>query len=677
MKKLLLLIIALLPILVSAQKFSPQEISRYQQQAKAVTIIRDDYGVPHIYAQTDAQVVFGLMYSQCEDNFKGIERNYLYQLGRQAEVDGASNLYTDVQLQMIADSADAIKDYKASPIWFKKLMDAFADGINYYLYKHPEVKPLVFKHFEPWYALMFTDGSVSATVTGGLNLSETAKFYGASGPDLGKLLQAKPKTIQDELDEREIGSNGFAIAPKLSASKHAMLYINPHVPFYFRSEVQLVSNEGLNVYGAVTWGQFFVYQGFNQHCGWMHTSSNADVGDLYAEKVSKKDGKWYYEYNGQQKPVTERQLTLNIKDGDKLTQKTITAYYTHHGPVLGARNGKWLSLRNDNRSYPALLESWLITKANTFAEYKKAMDIGHNATNNTVYADDQGNIAFWYGNFMPKRDPKLDWTQPVDGTTPATEWQGLHRQDEIVHVYNPSTGWIENCNSTPYTSSGVASPDKTKYLAYMAPDGQNYRGVNAIKLFGDAKNLTMDDLIKKGYDKYLTAFDVLLPPLFKAYDAAPDSTKALLKEPIKILQDWDRRSAVNSVATTLAFEWGSGMMRFLPRATSSEAGTYQTERTEAMLKRIIPKQLTDELTTVIKSLQSRYGDWKMQWGDINRYQRPANGMFDDNAPSIPVGQVSSLFGQLPSFVSRAMNGAKKRYGYSGNSFIAAIEFGPK
>ncbi|MES2278720.1 MAG: penicillin acylase family protein [Bacteroidota bacterium] len=676
-KQLLAIFISVLPFLASAQKATLKEIARYKQQAKAVTIIRDNYGVPHIYAQTDAQVVFGLMYSQCEDNFKGIERNYLYQLGRQAEVDGENNLYTDVQLQMIADSADAIKDYKASPVWFKKLMDAFADGINYYLYKHPEVKPLVFKHFEPWYALMFTDGSVSATVTGGLSLNETARFYGTPGMDLGKLNLPKPKTVQEELDEREIGSNGFAISPKLSASKHAMLYINPHVPFYFRSEVQLVSNEGLNVYGACTWGQFFVYQGFNQHCGWMHTSSNADVGDLYAEKVTKKDGKWYYEYNGEQKPVTERKLTINIKQGDKPVPKTFTGYFTHHGPVLGARNGKWLALRNDNRSYPALLESWLITKANTFAEYKKAMDIGHNATNNTVYADDQGNIAFWYGNFMPKRDPKLDWTQPVDGTIPATEWQGLHKQDEIVHVYNPSTGWIENCNSTPFSSSGAASPDKTKYPAYMAPDGENYRAVNAIRMFGNAKNISMDDLMKMGYDKYLTAFDVLLPPLFKAYDAAADSTKALLKEPIQVLRDWDRRSAVNSVATTLGFEWGTSLMRLLPRAKSSEDGTFQTARTEAMLKSVTPKQLLDDLSGVVKSLQSRYGDWNVQWGDINRYQRPANGMFDDNAPSIPVGQVSSLFGQLPSFVSRPMAGTKKRYGYSGNSFIAAVEFGPK
>jgi acyl-homoserine lactone acylase PvdQ len=661
----------LLPLFSFSQKYTTTEISRFEQEARSVTIIRENWGVPHIYGKTDAAVVFGLMYTQCEDNFKGIEQNYLYQLGKQTETSGEKNLYTDVQLQLIADTADAIKDYKASPLWFRKLMDAFADGMNYYLYKHPEVKPAVFQRFEPWFALMFTDGSVSATVTGGISLNETSKFYGGEPQTLGAVYKS------DNIDEREIGSNGFAIAPSRSASGNALLYINPHVPFYFRSEVQLVSDEGLNVYGAVTWGQFFVYQGFNQHCGWMHTSSNADVGDLYAEKVTKKDGQWFYEYNGQLKPVSTRKLILKIKKGDQFEQREITGYFTHHGPILGSRDGKWLALKANNRSYNALLESWLITKANTFAEYKKAMGLLSNATNNTVYADDRGNIAFWYGNFMPKRDPKLDWTLPVDGTTPATEWQGLHSLDETVHVYNPATGWIENCNSTPFTSSGISSPDKTLYPAYMAPDGQNFRAINAIKLLDNNQKISLDELISKGYDHYLAAFDVLLPPLFNAYNMAEDSTKQKLGEPFRILQQWDRRAAANSIASTLTIEWGTLMLRELPVAKTAEAGTYQTERINTMLKNMSNKQMLELFSKALNNLQNLYGTWQINWGDINRYQRPADGIsFNDSLPSLPVGLTSSAFGQLPSFVSRTMN-TKKRYGYSGNSFIAAVEFGSR
>ncbi len=665
-----------LPAFSSAQKFTSAEIKRFEHEAQNVTIIRDNWGVPHIYGNTDADAVFGLMYAQCEENFAGIERNYLYQLGKQTEADGEKNLYTDVQLQLIADSADAIKDYQQADPKFKKLLDAFADGMNYYLYKHPELKPLVFHHFEPWYALMFTDGSVAATITGGISLNETKDFY-TDGPEkLGTNLFSPKQNLEAVLPERETGSNGFAIAPKKSASGHALLYINPHVPFYFRSEVQMISKEGLNAYGAVTWGQFFIYQGFNAHCGWMHTSSYADVADLYEEKVHKRSNRWFYEYEGKEKPVMERKLVFKVKEGDQTITKNITGFYTGHGPVLGSRNGKWLSLKANNRSYNALLESWLITKANNFAQYKTAMDLLSNATNNTVYADDKGNIAFWYGNFMPKRSIDFDWRQPVDGSTKATEWQGLHPLNEIVQVINPATGWIQNCNSTPFTSSGKDSPDKTKYPAYMAPDGENFRGINASRLLSGSGKLTMDELIAKGYDHYLTAFDVLLPSLFKAFDAAPDSLKNRLAEPVQVLKAWDRKSAIHSVATSLAVDWGSKMLLALPKAKSSEEATYQTERVNALLKTIRPEQELLFLSEAIRNLQLRYGSWKTEWGDINRYQRPADAVFSDIKPSFPVAQVASAFGQLPSFVSRTMD-TKKRYGYSGNSFIAAVEFGPK
>jgi len=661
----------LLPLCALAQRFSKTDIARFEAEAKSVTIIRDNWGVPHIYAKTDAAVVFGLLYSECEDNFKGVERNYLNVLGRTAEADGQAAVYNDLLMRLAEDTTDAIKDYKVCPPYFKKLLNAFADGVNYYLYKHPEVKPVALTYFEPWYALMFTDGSVGATITGGATVNDVERFYSKGEPLIGYSRNLN----NDEL--KETGSNGFAISPSKSASGKALLYINPHVPFYFRSEVELVSDEGLHVYGAVTWGQFFVYQGFNKHCGWMHTTSNADVADLYAEKVSKQNGGFVYEYNGQQKPVTSQKAIIKyIKDG-RLQQSAFTTYYTHHGPVMGSRDGKWLALKANNRSLNALLESWLIIKANNFEEYKAAMGLLSNATNNTVYADDRGNTALWYGNFVPKRDPKYDWTLPVDGTTSATEWQGVHPLDEIVHVYNPASGFIQNCNATPYAAAGKSSPDKSKYPAYMAPDGQNFRGVNAINLLREARKLTLDSVIAKGYDKYLAAFDVMLPPLFRIYEQSDDSVKEQYAEPFKELQNWDKRASATSVGTTLAILWGNTMMaEQMPRAKTAEEGTYATDRITAMAKKTDLHVQFNYFTKVLDDLKAKYGTWKVQWGDINRYQRPADGVFDDSKPSIPVGQVSSAFGQLPSFVSRQMPGTQKRYGYSGNSFIAAVEFGP-
>jgi len=703
--------------------FSAEEIRRYETEAKAVTVIRDDWGVPHIYGKTDAETVFGLMYVECQTDFSRVEKNYLEMLGRQAEAYGENYLYTDVMMRLIYDSAQAVADYEKSPAWMHKLLDAFADGVNYYLYKHPETKPLVLGRFQPWYPLMFTDGSVSATSLGGVRPDEIKSFYSKNPmagivpvrkvsavermvlADRGILPPAEPQTGSGdggpndhgsrgssaagdgshnvpspaEWDE-EKGSNGFALAGFRTASEATELYINPHVPFYFRMEAQLVSEEGLNVYGAVTWGQFFIYQGFNAHCGWMHTSSYADVADLYEEKASQGEKGWVYEYEGQKKPVTTKPFTIYYKKDSSLQSLPVTGLYTHHGPVMASRDGKWLSLREYNRSLNALMEAWQITKANTFDEYKRAMDIRANTTNNTVYADDQGNIAYWHGNFMPKRDPTYDWSLPVDGSIAATEWKGLHELDEIVHVYNPATGWIQNCNSTPYSLSGNSSPERNKYPAYMAPDGENFRALNAARLLSGASEFTLDSLVSKGYDRYLMAFDVMLPALFEAYASAPDSTKKNLQEPMAILQRWDRRSDSRSVATTLAVEWGTRMLQYMPRPRTTEEASNAVGNIQAELDHSTAAQKTGELSAVINELKQQYGTWKVNWGDRCRYQRLTGKIvetYDDSKPSLAVGLVASSFGALPSYVSRVMPGAKKRYGYSGNSFIAAVEFGKK
>ena len=667
------------------------DAARWELEARNVTIIHDKWGIPHIYGKTDAESVFGLMYAECQEDFPRVEKNYLEVLGRQAEAYGENYLYNDVMMRLIYDSAQAVADYQKSPEWMHKLLDAFADGVNFYLYKHPDVKPLVLKRFEPWYALMFTDGSVSATSTGGVRVDEIKNFYSGN---LNRVTDVERMILIDRgmkvpgdgggggwaPDDGERGSNGFALAGFRTASGNTELYINPHVPFYFRLEVQLVSDEGLNAYGAVTWGQFFVYQGFNAHCGWMHTSSLADVADVYEEKVQRQGDGWAYSYDGDTRPVVSKPFTVFYKRNDSLLAMPVNGYHTHHGPVLASRGGKWLSLREFNRSLNALLEAWLITKASTFDEYKKAMELRANTTNNTVYADDQGNIAYWHGNFMPRRDTSFDWSLPVDGSVAATEWKGVHELDEIVHSYNPATGWIQNCNSTPYTLSGGSSPERGKYPAYMAPDGENFRALNAMRMLAGANDFTLDSLIAKGYDHYLTAFDVLLPALFDAYGSAPDSARKGLQEPIALLQKWDRRSGARSVATTLAVEWGMRILRYAPRPATAELASNGVGMARAALDHSTAAQKTGELAAVLADLRQRYGNWKIEWGDICRYQRLTGKIvetYDDKKSSLPAGLVASTFGELPSFVSRVMPGTSKRYGYSGNSFIAAVEFGKR
>lgn len=678
--KTLSLLLLLVPFQLLAQSFSKEEINRWEQQAKQVKIIRDQWGIPHIYGKTDADAVFGLLYAQCEDDFKRVEMNYIEKLGRMAEVKGESEIYNDLLIRMVIDSTEAMADYQKSPAWLKKLLVAYADGINFYLHKNPQVKPALLKKFQPWFPLLWTDGSIGAINTGDFTANDLKTCY-----DENSSTGFIPKTKEKNPHKEEIltGSNGFAFAPSITESGKSILYINPHVTFYFRPEVHVVSEEGLNVYGAVTWGQFFVYQGFNEKCGWIHTTNYTDVTDTYIEKVNQQGKQWFYEYEKKQKPVKEKSIIIKyLKDG-KLVSKNINALFTHHGPVMAKQEGKLLSLKANNRSLNGLIQCWQRTKAKSFAEYKKSMDLVSNASNNTVYADAEGNIAYWHGNFLPIRDTKYNWTKPVDGSIAATEWQGLHKVSESVHIYNPSNGWLQNCNSTPFTAAGKFSPKKENFPAYMAPDGENFRGINAVRVLDREKKYNIDKVISAGYDNYLAAFEVLVPPLVQAFEknvSPSDTLYAYLVGAVMVLKNWDYRSTEKSIATTVAIEWGQKLLPAIQKVkVVDDEELDQVEKTTHFVKNTTPNELLLPLLETVKELNKKFGRWQIAWGELNRFQRITNSLaptYSDAQPSLPVGFASSTWGMLPSYTSRYFN-TNKRYGVNGNSFICAVEFGEK
>ncbi len=687
MKKLIFLfVLAIVSNSLFAQKPTNTELARWNQHAKQTTIIRDEWDIPHVYGKTDANAVFGLMYAQCEENFPQIEKNFLEMLGRRAEMEGPKMIYEDLMMQLIQDSAEAVKDFEKSPLWFKQLLIAHADGINYYLYKHPEVKPVVLTKFKPWYHLMWTDGSVSPTRSAGITEKHVEAFYGqqlfanpnaVSRNNHFEKQQAVFEKPNYDMEEKTLkGSNGFAIGPKHSKSGNAMLYINPHVPFYFRSEMHMVSEEGLNAYGAVTWGQFFIYQGFNENCGWMHTSSYADVADVYEEQVQKINNELFYTYEKENKKIGERKIEIKYLDNGMIKTKSFDTYKTIHGPVMGMEKGKWLSLQENNRSLNALIECWSRTKSKNLADYTKAMALLANNSNNTVYADAAGNIAYWHGNFMPKRDPKFDYTRPVDGTTKATNWTNVHSLIEIVQSINPANGWLQNCNATPFTVAGDQSPKAINYPAYMAPDGENGRGITAVALLSKIDKINLDELIALGYNKKLSAFDILLPRFLE--DAKTATLSPRTKKAIEYLANWDRFADTNSIATSIAIEWATKWNTEIPPADTEEAATKILEKYNRMDLEVPFETKVKLLETTLDQFEKWYGSWEIKWGDINRFQRVGPGkIFEDNAFSLAVNQASSKWGALPSFESRRHPNTVKRYGYTGNSFVAAVEFGEK
>ena len=645
------------------------DAARWEQQAKNVTIARDDWGIAHIHGKTDADAVFGLVYAQAEDDFNRVETNFINALGRLAEAEGESQVYRDLRMKLFIDPDSLKAMYAASPAFLKPLMDAWADGLNFYLYKHPDVTPKVIKKFEPWMALSFSEGSIGGDIER-VNLRSLEAFYG------GRRAEPVAMSAVDSWEPEPTGSNGIAIGPSNTASKKAMLLINPHTSFFFRSEVQVSSDEGLNAYGAVTWGQFFVYQGFNDRVGWMHTSSGVDNIDEYAESIVKKGDSVFYQYGTEQRPLIAQKITVPYKSGEAMATKEFTVYRTHHGPIVRDTAGKWMSVRLMNEPVKALTQSYTRTKARSYDDFKKTMDLHTNSSNNTIFASADGDIAYFHANFIPKRDPKFDWMKPVDGSNPGTEWGQVLSVDESPLVHNPASGWLYNTNNWPYSAAGANSPKLKDFPKYVESGGENPRGIHAIRVLDGKKDFTLGSLIAAAYDSYLTAFEPLLPALFAAYDNAPasDSLKTKLSEQIATLRSWDRRWSATSVPTALAVFWGEDLWRRVRAdAESEEMSVY-----DFMAKRTTPAQLLGALAAASDTLAANFGSWKTPWGDINRFQRLTGDIvqpFNDSGPSIPVGFTSSRWGSLASFGARPYKNTKKWYGTSGNSFVAVVEFG--
>src|SRR5215813_1852023 len=438
MKKLILFFVfAIAPQLSSGASTSGQnsDLQRWGQQARNVTIIRDDWGIAHVYGKTDADAVFGAIYAQAEDDFNRVETNYINSMGRLAEAEGESAIWRDLRMKLFIDPETLKTQYESSPPWLKALMNAWADGLNYYLAKHPQVKPRVIKRFEPWMALSFSEGSIGGDIET-ISLESLQAFYGNSQ------VAVTPNNERELFDEPEpSGSNGMAISPSNTVARHALLLINPHTSFFFRSELHMTSDEGLNAYGAATWGQFFIYQGFNERCGWMHTSSAVDAIDRYLETVVKKGDRFYYRHGNEERPVMTSVIKVPYKTDKGMAEKTFTVYRTQHGPIISLMEGKWVSISLMQEPVKALTQSYTRTKSKNYKEFKQTMEMHTNSSNNTIFADADGNIAYFHGNFIPRRDPGFDWTRPVDGSDPATDWRGLLSVDEAPKLNNPASGW--------------------------------------------------------------------------------------------------------------------------------------------------------------------------------------------------------------------------------------------
>lgn len=666
----------LLLCLLSCASFSADS----KKLAESVTIYRDNYGVPHIQAKTDAAAVFGLMYAQAEDNFWQLEEDHINKLGRAAEVYGISRMNSDMMSRLFESNKIAQEEYKRLPQSIKVLCDAYAAGLNYYLETHPEVKPRLITKYEPWFPLI-----TGAPGTGGQGISQ--QEVRALFPELASSQNQDPSD-EEGISDADIGSNMWAVSPKKSASGNALLFINPHVRFFGggqRYEAHLQSDQGLNISGFAMLGIPYIWTGFNENLGWSQTNSYADVTDVYLETFDKTDDPLAYKVGDKYLKAIEWTEEVPFINQGVIEKKKFTFRKTHRGPVVGIRDGKYLVIRAAQMEVGSKLfeQKWAMARAKNLKEFKSALNVRALTGSNTIYADNKGNIFYLHGNAVPRRNTKYDWTQPLDGTDPETDWKGLHEVSELPQVLNPDAGFVQNCNSTPFLTSATNNPDKSKIPSYMAPDLDTLRSQRSRQILSSKDKFTFEEWAEATLNTNLVMPETIVPELRTILSElkTKDSAKAeKLAGAVEALISWNYEATVDSIPTTVF------MMYFeqLQRATQGQTADGNTTVGKTLIEQIGDLSAETKIKafeSAIDGLIKDFGDWKVKWGEINRLQRVHTSgtqeKFDDSKMSLSVPGTNGQVGSVLTFGSRRETGQKKRYGISGNSYLAVVEFGKR
>jgi acyl-homoserine lactone acylase PvdQ len=671
-KYILTTVIILFTVVVNAQSFTTTEQLAWKKQANSIKIIRDNWGVPHVYTNTDADAVFGMMFVQCEEYFSKVEDAIISRMGRESEVQGKSAIYKDLWSRLYMDTIQAKALYLKCDPYLKKLCDAYAAGINYYILTHPNSKPKLLNRIQPWVPLLNNIPSINNS---NLTDADVKNMYPL------KSLESIAFNANNPLQEDvQAGSNGWAISGKNTRDKNPILLINPHSEFYNRIEVQLVSKEGLNVYGAPFLGEFNIFQGFNEFCGWMHTVTLSDAKDLFIENIKPISTGYVYEYDSKWIPVDSTKITIHYKKANAIDSVTFMTYKTLHGPVVAKRNNNWLAAKTINENIELLSVHWRITKSKTFNEFKSWLDKRVMTGTNTIYADRAGNIGYWHGNFVPIRDRNLDYTLPVPGNISATNWQGVHALNDIPNYVNPKNGWVQNCNSTPLYGAGYFDTIMAKKPAYMLPDGHTPRAVNAVRQLNNIHDATIDTILDMCHNAYLSNAAKFIPILIQSYESL--GKPANLKEPIEILKNWNFYTDTNSVATTLSVLWVEKILQNnlaqLKKPLTNEITYSLANGSNISLQNISSTTQLALLDSVISDLNKDLGAWKIAWGKLNRFQRNASGQEpSDDLPSLAVTATPAFMGSINAYSSKKSKTSKLRYGTTGNTFVAVVSFGKR
>lgn len=635
--------------------------------AERVTITRDAWGVPHVLGETDAAVAFGVALAQAEDNFWQVEENVLRAIGR------AANLYGETQLagDLIRAAFDvprlAREEYEREPPGRRALWDAYAAGLNHYLTAHPEVRPRLLWHFEPWHIFALARDVSVGSVWSGLRLGDAAAAADALPGGAVAIARWDPA----EASTFDAVRSGWmhVVGPARAANEHALLAQSAHLPFFGGEqpwEAHLQSAEGWQVAGLVKLGTPIPRAGHNEHLAWGHTRSASDVADVYLLTFDHPSDPLAYRWNGGWRQAEPFTVTIPVNTTAGVEQRAFRFLRTHHGPLV-ARHGDrgFLALRIARLEDGGSLQQWYaMSRAATLEEFRAALAQTSLPGLNTMYADTAGNIYYVHGNAVPRRTDGVDPSGVLDGSDPAGEWSGYHALSELPALLNPGSGWIRSAGSDPFlaTASGY-NLDRQNYPAYMAPDDDNARAHGTHAVLTAQQSWSFEEWAQTPFDVGVSVARSWIGRLIDEYErrGAVDPTGVLpLDEPVSMLRAWEAHATVDSPEMTIFAFWLERMRR--PGGTE---GTWP---------------LTTALEWTVARLDREWQRTEVAWGEINRLQRihtSGEAAFADTGASLPVGGAPEWTGTPFQVGTRPGAEWLRRYAIEGSGWIQVVELAPQ
>jgi penicillin amidase/acyl-homoserine-lactone acylase len=582
-----------------------------------VTILRDTWGVPHIFGKTNADASFGLAYAHAEDDMATIIEALLQSRGQLGAVQGMNGAITDfiVHLFKVWEHIDEKYESDLSPAT-RKVCEAYADGLNLYSAKHPEegytnlmpftgkdvVAGFVFK--SPFFYGL--DGVVSELTAKERRREVSTKTASLEHITLAEALEFAGNNIRRDT---HIGSNTFSVGPSRSADGWTRLNVNAHQPYTGMVawyEAHMVSEEGMDIVGALFPGSPVILHGHNRDLGWAHTVNSPDLADIYVLEINP-DNPDQYKFDGEWLDFEKAEATLQVLLSPQAKQPMPVKrelLWSVHGPAMRTPHGVYAIRYTSMGDIRAVEQYYREGIATNMDEWMDAVKMRAVPSLNFGYADKEGNIGYLYNATMPKRVEGYDWEQYLPGDTSETLWTEYVPFEGIPQVFNPASGFVQNCNNTPFnTTTGPEDPDANDFSkTFGIETHMTNRGLRAMELFGADESITREEFLKYKFDMYY-AEDSTIGKSVKIILAAPESDDPVVREAVELIRGWDLQCNPESKAAAVA------VLTLQPLIRGFTGSPPPID------------DVMEKLKEVANKLKEDHGTVGVEWSTINRLRR--------------------------------------------------------